>query len=321
MGGAVRLRAVAASLCARASCAEARALSLGAGNDRQRQADPRVARHRHSARRPPFLSSRRLGLADRERVPGHEAGRRVRADHPVEFPAADARLEDRAGARRRQHGRAEAGRIHAADRARLRRDLRRDGPAAWRRQHRHRRRRDRRRAGRASGRRQDRLHRLDRGRPRDPPGDGRHGQEAVARTRRQVAVHRVRRRRSRQRRRGRRRRDLVQPGPGLLRGLAAAGRGRRRRRALRQAARPHGEAERRRSARQVDRHRRDRRAGSARAHPPAHASRARRKGANSFAPTIRCPSEAASIRRPWSPASSRLPCSRARRSSARCWSR
>ena len=35
----------------------------------------------------------------------------VRADHPVELPAADARLEDRAGARRGQHGRAEARRI------------------------------------------------------------------------------------------------------------------------------------------------------------------------------------------------------------------
>ena len=41
-----------------------------------------------------------------------------RPDHPVEFPAADAGLEDRAGARRRQHGGAEAGRVHAADRAR-----------------------------------------------------------------------------------------------------------------------------------------------------------------------------------------------------------
>ena len=72
--------------------------------------------------------------------------------------------------------------------------------------------------------------------------------------------------------------------------------------ALRQAARPHGEPARRRSARQVDRCRRDRRAGSARADPPADARRARRKGSSSFAPTIRCPIEAASIRRPWSPA-------------------
>ena len=213
---------------------------IGSGNDRQRQADPRVARHRHSPRRPPFLPSRRLGLADRQRVSGDEAGRRVRADHPVEFSPADAGLEDRAGARGRQYDRAEAGGIHAADRARLRRDLRRDGAASRRRQHRHRRRGDRRRAGRASGRGQDRLHRLDRGRPGDSQGDGRHGQEALARTRRQIAVHRVRGCGPGQRRRGRGRRDLVQSGAGVLRGLAASGRGRRRRRPLRQAARPHG---------------------------------------------------------------------------------
>ena len=106
MGGAHRLRAVEASLCARAPCAEAGALFLGPGDDRQRQADPRVARYRHPARRPAFLSSCGLGLADRQRVSGNEAGRRMRADHPVELSAADARLEDRAGARGRQYGRA-----------------------------------------------------------------------------------------------------------------------------------------------------------------------------------------------------------------------
>ena len=211
--------------------------------------------------------------------PGPRAGRRLRADHPVEFPAADARLEDRAGARGRQHGRAEARRVHAADRARLRRDLRRGGLAAGRRQHRHRRRRDRRGARRACRRRQDRLHRLDRGRPRHPQGDGRNGQEAVARTRRQVAVHRLRRRRSRQRGRGRRRRDLVQPGAGLLRRLAAARRRRRSPTASRQDARAHGQAPGRRSARQVDRHRRDRRAGPARAHRAAGARRRERRAA------------------------------------------
>ena len=101
MGGALRPRAVEASLRARAPRAEAGALSLGPGNDRQRQADPRVARHRHSARRPPLLSSRGLGLADRERVSGDQAGRRLRADHPLELSASDARLEDRARARGR----------------------------------------------------------------------------------------------------------------------------------------------------------------------------------------------------------------------------
>ena len=79
-----------------------------------------------------------------------------------------------------------------------------------------------------AGRRQDRLHRLDRGRPHHPQGDRRHGQEAVAGARRQVALHRLRRRRPRQRGRRRGRRDLVQPGPGLLRRLAPARAGRRR---------------------------------------------------------------------------------------------
>ncbi len=49
------------------------------------------------------------------------AGRRVRADHPVELPAADGRLEARPGARRRLHDRAEAGRADAAERAAPRR--------------------------------------------------------------------------------------------------------------------------------------------------------------------------------------------------------
>ena len=49
--------------------------------------------------------------------------RRGRSDHPVELPAADALVEDRAGARVREHGRAEAGGDDAADRADLRRHL------------------------------------------------------------------------------------------------------------------------------------------------------------------------------------------------------
>ena len=94
--------------------------------------------------------------------------RRRRPDHPVELPAADARVEDRARARRREHGRAEAGRDDAADRAALRRRRSPGRPAAGRRQHRHRRRPHRRRARRPPGRRQDRVHRLDRGRQGDP---------------------------------------------------------------------------------------------------------------------------------------------------------
>ena len=73
----------------------------------------------------------------------HHAARRGRPGDPVELPAADARLEDRAGARVRQHRRAQAGRDHAADRAAVRRDLPAGRPPARRRQHHHRRRRDR----------------------------------------------------------------------------------------------------------------------------------------------------------------------------------
>ena len=78
--------------------------------DGLRQADQGVARRRRAARRGALLVLRRLGGQARVRVPGprREAARRRRPDHPVELPAADARLEDRAGARRRQHGRPQA---------------------------------------------------------------------------------------------------------------------------------------------------------------------------------------------------------------------
>ena len=107
-------------------------------------------------------------------------------------------------------------------------------------------------------------------------------QETVAGARRQVAVHRLRGRRSRQRGRGRRRRDLVQPGAGVLRRLAAARRRIDRRKAARQAARAHGPSARRRPARQIDRRRRDRRPGPARAHQAAGGS-GRARGGESLA--------------------------------------
>ena len=53
------------------------------------------------------------------------AARRRRPDHPVELPAADGRVEDRARARDRQHRGAEARRDDAADGADARRDHRR----------------------------------------------------------------------------------------------------------------------------------------------------------------------------------------------------
>ena len=62
----------------------------------------------------------------------------------------------------------------------------------------------------------------------------------VAGARRQIAVRRLRRCRSRLRSGRACRRDLVQPGPGVLRGFAAAGAGARGGDALRQTARAHG---------------------------------------------------------------------------------
>jgi hypothetical protein len=92
--------------------------------------------------------------------------RRLRPDHPVELPAPDAGVEDRARARRREHRGSETRRIHLAHRASLRRYLPRGRAAEGRRQHRHRRRRDGAGDRRASRHRQDRLHRLHR---RGPP--------------------------------------------------------------------------------------------------------------------------------------------------------
>ena len=74
------------------------------------QADQGEPRRRRAARGGPLLVLRRLGGQARVRVPGprRAAARRRRPDHPVELPAADAGLEDRAGPRRRQHGRPQA---------------------------------------------------------------------------------------------------------------------------------------------------------------------------------------------------------------------
>ncbi len=57
------------------------------------------------------------GRAEHALLHAARAGRRVRADHPLELPAADGRLEARPGARRRLHDRAQARRADAAERA------------------------------------------------------------------------------------------------------------------------------------------------------------------------------------------------------------
>ena len=121
----------------------ARPRARRAGVPRQRQADQGVPRRRRpdSSRR--TSSTTPAGPTSCEYAGFGEPtpARRRRPGHPVELPAADAGLEDRAGAGLRQHRRAQAGRDHPADRAAVRRDLPAGRPAAGRRQHRHRRRR------------------------------------------------------------------------------------------------------------------------------------------------------------------------------------
>ena len=198
-----------------------------AGVARQRQADPRVPRRRPAAGRRALLLLRGLGrqAAVRRLRPRSPAAGRGRPGHPVELPAADAGLEDRARAGDRQHGGAQAGRDDAAVRAVLRRHLPAGRPAAGRGEHRHRRRRHRALPGRAPRRGQGGVHRLDRGGPADRPVGGRHPQAAHPRAGRQGGEHRLRRRADRPGRRGHRQRHLLQPGPRLLRRLAAAGPG------------------------------------------------------------------------------------------------
>ena len=180
------------ALCLGADRAETRAVPGGSGDVGQRQDHPRNPRHRRAAGGAAFLPSCRLGRVAGRGIP--RSGRRwcLRPDHPVEFPAVDAVVENCAGTGGGQHRGAETGRIHAADRPGLCRDLRRGGSAEGRGEYRHRRRRNR--GGTGGGRgRQDRLHRINRSWPPDPQGDRRVGQEADTGTGRQVALHRFRR--------------------------------------------------------------------------------------------------------------------------------
>ena len=193
---------------------------------RQRQADPRVARHRHPAGRPPLLPPRRLGAA-------HGAAScptRCRWAWSGRSSPGTSRCSCWRGRSRR---RSRWGTRWCSSRPSSPRSPRSASP------------RSAARSGLPPGvvniitgdgrtgealvdaprRRQDRLHRLDRGRPHHPQGHGRQRQEALAGAGRQVALHRLRRRRPRQRGRGRGGRHLVQPGPGLLRGLAHPGAG------------------------------------------------------------------------------------------------
>ena len=134
-----------------------------------RQADQGEPRRRRAACRGALLLLRGLGRQARIRLPEPRAAldRRRRPGHPVELPAADAGVEDRAGAGGGEHGRAEAGEHDPADRLPLRGRRAPGRPAAWRREHHHRPGRDRDGARPPSRRREGRVHRLDGGRQDD----------------------------------------------------------------------------------------------------------------------------------------------------------
>ncbi len=115
-------------------------------------------------------------------------------DHPVELPAADGGVEARAGARGRQHRRAEARGDDAAHRAAARRDAAGGRAAARRRQHRHRRGRDRRRARRPPASTRSRSPARPRSARRSSASTAGTRQAPHPRARRQGGEHRLRRR-------------------------------------------------------------------------------------------------------------------------------
>ncbi len=201
----------------------------GPRNAQQRQTDQRFLERRLAADHRLLPLLRRLDRQNsRQDDPGQRAvfllhaaraGRRRRADHPLELSAVDAGVEAGSGAGVRLHRRDEAGRADAAlGASRGRADLggrfsaRRREPAAGLRTDR--------RPGHlaAPGNRQGGLHRLDRSRP--PDHGGRRAdqpQAGDARAGRQEPEHRLCRHRSRRGRAGLALRPVLQPGAVLLR--------------------------------------------------------------------------------------------------------
>ena len=149
--------------------------------------------------------------ADRAR-----AGRRRRPDHAVEFSDRHPRLEDRAGARLRQHGGLQARRPRAGLRLGARRHPEPRRPAEGRVQPRH----GQGLGGRAGdprqpGRQRHLLHRLGRDRQARRQGLGRAHAQIPARDGRQEPARRARRRRPEDRRRVRRERRVLLHRPAL----------------------------------------------------------------------------------------------------------
>ena len=175
--------------------------------DRYRPADPlhveggRARRGEFPLlRRPRAGRERRPVAADRHASQLHDppADRSRGRDHALEHAVHAVHLEDRARARGRLHGGAQAGRVEPAHRDVALRDLPRSRTATGRAQHGARLRRGcRPRADRASRHQGGRLRRRERDRLRHH-GAGRRDAEACAfRARRQEPGHRVRRRRPR----------------------------------------------------------------------------------------------------------------------------
>ena len=107
----------ALSLCPCAPGAKAFPASRGSRNHGQRQAHPREPRHRYSARGAAFLLPRRLGAVAGAGISRIRTVRRRRSDYSVEFSAAHAGVENRAGAGDGKHGGPEARRIYPSHRA------------------------------------------------------------------------------------------------------------------------------------------------------------------------------------------------------------
>ena len=229
----------------------------------------------------------------RREFPGYEGGRRRRADHSVELPAADAGVEGRAGARGGKHGRASSRpSSRRSPRCCFAELARRGGAAGRRAQHRHRRRRHGRR-----DRRRTRTSTRSRspGRPKSAASSARR-RRAAARSSRSSWAERARSSCT-----------TTPTSTSVVEGVVDAiwfnqGQvccaGSRllvqegvAERLDREAARAHGEAARRLAARQGGRHGRDRGAGAARAHPGAGGSRGQDEGATMWQPSWACPTE------------------------------
>ena len=144
---------------------------------RERQAGARDARRRHSARGRPLPLLRRrdplrggADLGDRRadlRLPLPRAARRRRSDHPVQLPAADGGVEDRARAGGRQLHGDQAGQPDAVVDPEADGGDRRHRPAGRAQRRERSGRGDRQGAGVEQADRQDRVHRRDGDRPAD----------------------------------------------------------------------------------------------------------------------------------------------------------